>query len=54
MALYEQIIILGHDKVAETSDWTVPSVWRIDWSGPNTSLKRRHCDESSVTCDEMQ
>ena len=36
----------------EISDWTAPSVWQIDWSGPNTSLKKRRCDKSSVACDE--
>ena len=54
MALYERIIIQGQDKVVEISDWTVPSVWQIDWSGPNTSFKTRRCDKSSVTCDDTR
>ena len=54
MALYERIIIRGHDKVVEISDWTVPSVWQIDWSGPNTLLKKRRRDETNVAYNKMQ
>ena len=48
MVLCAQIFIRGHDKVDEISDWTVPSECRIDRNCPNTSLKTRHCDKSSV------